>query len=161
MGTRQRSHHPHTMTRVRRSRTRGSAKSQLKDFKTKRYKKDTDQVYEELERQRQGLPKLRTGDTTIQEAEAEELPGGGEFPCVHCSRHFISKPALDTHLKTKIHKRRLKELKDKPYSQEEADAAAGLGRETRRRPADAHATTEMEMSSSAAAAAPMEEEVVA
>lgn len=60
-------------------------------------------------------------------------PGGGEFPCVHCSRHFISRPALEVHLKTKVHKRRLKELKDKPYSQEEADAAAGLGRETRRR----------------------------
>jgi len=61
------------------------------------------------------------------------LQGAGEFPCVHCSRHFISKPALDTHLKTKLHKRRLKELKDKPYSQEEADAAAGLGRDTRKR----------------------------
>lgn len=58
--------------------------------------------------------------------------GGGEFPCVHCSRHFIDKATLQIHLKTKVHKRRLKELKEKPYSQEEADAAAGLGRETRR-----------------------------
>ena len=57
--------------------------------------------------------------------------GGGDFPCVECSRHFISPEALKTHTKTKVHKRRLKELKDEPYSQAEAEAAAGLGKDNR------------------------------
>lgn len=55
------------------------------------------------------------------------LTGGGDFPCIECSRHFISQDALEKHRTTKIHRRRLKELRDEPYSQKEADAAAGLG----------------------------------
>jgi len=54
---------------------RWATQNQAKDFKTKRYQKDVDQVYEELERQSKGLPRLRTTDTTLQELESEELPG--------------------------------------------------------------------------------------
>jgi bud site selection protein 20 len=59
--------------------------------------------------------------------------GAGDFPCVECSRYFISPEALAGHTKTKLHRRRLKQLKDEPYSQKEAEAAAGLGRDNRRR----------------------------
>ncbi|CAN8077292.1 unnamed protein product [Agarophyton chilense] len=55
-----------------------------------------------------------------------DLPGLGQFYCVHCARYFISDTVLTEHKKTKKHKFRLKELKDKPYSQAEAEAAAGM-----------------------------------
>lgn len=35
------------------------------------------------------------------------------------SRHFISEAHLTEHLKSKLHKRRLKKLEDEPYTQEE------------------------------------------
>lgn len=56
-----------------------------------------------------------------------EKPGFAQFYCLHCAKYFISQRALDDHFKTKIHKRRLKDLKDEPYTQEEADRAAGHG----------------------------------
>lgn len=56
-----------------------------------------------------------------------DLPGLGQHYCVECARYFISDEVLAQHNKTKKHKARLKELKEKPYSQEEAEAAAGMG----------------------------------
>lgn len=35
------------------------------------------------------------------------------------SRHFISDTHLQEHLKSKLHKRRLKKLEEEPYTQEE------------------------------------------
>ncbi|KAL7006971.1 hypothetical protein EMMF5_003555 [Cystobasidiomycetes sp. EMM_F5] len=110
--------------------------NQAKSTKTKRYGKDIDQVHEEIQRQAAGLTRTSKLDTTVQEAEAEELPGAGDYPCVACSRHFISTEALATHTKTKVHKRRMKALKDEPYSQKEAELAAGLGTDNKRRPKD-------------------------
>lgn len=57
----------------------------------------------------------------------EDTPGFGAYPCVACDRHFISVEALKTHSKTKPHKKRLKELKEVPFTQAEADRAAGRG----------------------------------
>ena len=48
--------------------------------------------------------------------------------CRTFRRHFIDEKSLSEHVKSKVHKRRLKELsRAPPYTQEEADAAAGLG----------------------------------
>lgn len=55
-----------------------------------------------------------------------DLPGMGQYYCVECARYFIDGSVLIKHAKTKLHKNRLKELKEKPYSQAEAEAAAGL-----------------------------------
>lgn len=55
-----------------------------------------------------------------------DLPGLGQFYCVECARYFINEHALSEHYKTKKHKIRVKELKEKPYSQAEAEAAAGM-----------------------------------
>lgn len=55
-----------------------------------------------------------------------DLPGLGQHYCVECARHFITSSALTQHERTKIHKIRLKELKERPYSQAEAEAAAGM-----------------------------------
>eukprot|EP00041_Stephanoeca_diplocostata_P024892 m.641067 g.641067 ORF g.641067 m.641067 type:complete len:166 (+) comp22626_c0_seq7:266-763(+) len=59
-----------------------------------------------------------------------DLPGLGQFHCVACDRHFIDKQALRTHVRTKIHKRRIKKLRDEPYSLKEAEQAAGMGQFT-------------------------------
>lgn len=55
-----------------------------------------------------------------------DLPGLGQHYCVETARYFISAEALAAHKRTKAYKARLKELKEKPYSQEEAEAAAGM-----------------------------------
>lgn len=58
----------------------------------------------------------------------EDIPGHGKHYCLPCSRYFVSKTALDTHLKTKPHKRRCKELEgDRPHNQADADWAGGMG----------------------------------
>jgi hypothetical protein len=58
------------------------------------------------------------------------LPGGGRFYCPETARHFINANALAAHKKTKEYKKRCRELQKTPYSQEEADRAAGLMKET-------------------------------
>lgn len=55
-----------------------------------------------------------------------DLPGMGQHYCVECARYFVSEDVLEQHSRTKKHKMRLKELKQKPYSQAEAEAAAGM-----------------------------------
>ncbi|KAJ3214303.1 Bud site selection protein 20 [Dinochytrium kinnereticum] len=63
----------------------------------------------------------------VQSTELDpELPGLGQFYCLHCARHFTSEMALEAHLLTKLHKKRLKLLKEEPYTQAEAEAAVGL-----------------------------------
>lgn len=56
-----------------------------------------------------------------------DAPGFAQFYCLHCAKYFINQRALDDHFKTKVHKKRLKELCDDPYTQEEAERAAGHG----------------------------------
>ena len=56
----------------------------------------------------------------------EEKPGLAQYYCVHCTRYFISLAALQTHFKTKEHKKRVKTCKEIPYSHEEAERAGGL-----------------------------------
>lgn len=55
----------------------------------------------------------------------ETKPGLGQFYCITCSRYFDSVSAKNTHIKGRHHKRRIKELKEGPYTQEEAVFAAG------------------------------------
>ena len=51
----------------------------------------------------------------------------GQHYCVECARHFIDVTAKEEHLRTKLHKRRVKILlTEQPYTQKEADAAGGL-----------------------------------
>jgi bud site selection protein 20 len=48
------------------------------------------------------------------------------------SRYYETDAALRSHWRSKIHKRRCKELKDPAYTIEEAERAAGLGKEGKR-----------------------------
>lgn len=56
-----------------------------------------------------------------------EKPGFAQFYCIHCAKYFIDDHALQAHFRTKVHKRRLKNLEVEPYSVEEAERAAGHG----------------------------------
>ena len=49
-------------------------------------------------------------------------------------RYFETDTALHSHWKSKVHKRRCRDLKEPAYTIEEAERAAGLGREGKRAP---------------------------
>jgi len=87
--------------------------------KTRRRLRDIDQVALDLKSPRH--LELHKGS----KAE-EDLPGLGQFYCVECAKWFESEHSLVGHRKGSTHKRRLKALKDEPYSQKEAEAAIGL-----------------------------------
>lgn len=56
-----------------------------------------------------------------------EKPGFAQHYCIHCAKYFINQRALEDHFRSKIHKKRLKDLQTEPYTQEEAERAAGHG----------------------------------
>ncbi|CAN8316758.1 unnamed protein product [Cochlearia groenlandica] len=58
----------------------------------------------------------------------EDLPGMGQFYCLHCDRYFAKASVRDDHFKTKKHKKRVKIMNGQaPHSQLDADLAAGMG----------------------------------
>ncbi|KAK7529795.1 uncharacterized protein J3D65DRAFT_561903 [Phyllosticta citribraziliensis] len=88
--------------------------------KTRRHTRDLDQVHADLRSERH-LQRY-------QETKAkEDLPGLGQFYCKECAKWFESDANLVAHQRAKPHKRRLRQLKEEPYTQKEAEAAAGLG----------------------------------
>jgi bud site selection protein 20 len=89
-----------------------------KQLKLKHYAKDIDQVVHDLKPENEKVLKNQEKD--------EDLPGQGQFYCVECARYFINNNSLNDHIRSKPHKKRLRELKTKPYSQEEAERAAGM-----------------------------------
>merc|ERR1711988_29538 len=58
--------------------------------------------------------------------EDPDLPGMGRYYCVSCARYFIDDNSLKGHEKTSLHKRRLKMMKQKPHTYEDAELFAGL-----------------------------------
>lgn len=94
-----------------------------KEVKMKHYAKDIDQIHDDLKPGK--VEKLES------QQKDEDLPGQGQFYCVQCARYFISQGSLNDHRKSKPHKKRLKELKEVPYSQTEAERAAGMTKATR------------------------------
>ncbi|XP_055343933.1 zinc finger protein 593-like [Paramacrobiotus metropolitanus] len=98
---------------------RGDAR-ETKANKTKRRARDLDQIYEDL--QPQTVKRLKT-----EQPLDLDLPGGGQHYCVECARYFVDTGALGVHQKSKVHKQRVRELKTVPFSQKEAEAAAGMG----------------------------------
>lgn len=114
------------MTRYSRKRRAQSKKKGFKKSRgTKMRKVDVDQIQDELRSQE---PKARAV-ADKRTAFDPDLPGGGQFYCVETGRHFATAHDLAAHKKTKGYKKRLKILREKQYTQAEADAAAGLGRQ--------------------------------
>ena len=87
--------------------------------KTRRHTRDLDQVHADLHSKKH-LQQYH--DTKA----PEDLPGFGQWYCVECAKWFESETNLVKHAKGKPHKRRVRQLKEEPYSQKEAEAAVGL-----------------------------------
>lgn len=58
--------------------------------------------------------------------DLENLPAAGKYSCIKCDVYFHDQNTLDQHLKTKAHKRRLKEFEIKQHTAKDAEMAAGL-----------------------------------
>ncbi|CAG2166364.1 unnamed protein product [Oppiella nova] len=101
-------------------------------LKTKTYKKDLDLIKQQLihtiaNADSQPLDTAKTSDDTNDEDIDYDLPANGQHVCQHCDRYFIDEKAFKDHNKSKAHKKRVRLLRDEPYSQEEAERAAGMG----------------------------------
>ncbi|KAH3660251.1 hypothetical protein OGAPHI_007456 [Ogataea philodendri] len=94
----------------------------VKRYKTKRRTRDLDQIHGDLSSV-ESIQRLK------HQPQDETKPGLGQYFCIHCSKYFQDNKALGAHLKGKIHKRRVKDLSKNPYTQLEADAAAGTNLE--------------------------------
>ena len=105
--------------------------------KVKKYKKkcwlnhrakDNDQIQDDVEKAvDSGLPAL--DEQFRQLPYNDDLPGGGHFYCVETDTHFISAKALADHKKSRLYKKRVKQLKEEKYTQESAESAAGMTKE--------------------------------
>ena len=103
---------------MRRRKNLSKNKQYQRTRKTKNKTKDLDQIFDDLKPE--NIIKLQT-----QQPIDEDLPGLGQFYCVFCSRYFIGQSSLDTHYKTKEHKKRLKRTKEEPYTIEDSKRFAG------------------------------------
>lgn len=91
----------------------------MKRYKTKRRTKDLDIIFDELS-SKDKIQQL------LNQPLDETKPGLGQHYCIHCAKYMESAIALKTHLKSKVHRRRVKNLTSMPYTQEVADAANGV-----------------------------------
>ncbi|KAE9421247.1 hypothetical protein Angca_004855, partial [Angiostrongylus cantonensis] len=85
----------------------------------KRPGKDIDQIHEDMKPNK--AAKLLNQEIDM------DLPGDGQFYCVECARYFIDEKTKKGHQKSKLHKNRLRTLKEVPYTIKESEAAAGHG----------------------------------
>ena len=97
--------------------------------KTRRHTRDLDQVHADL------LSKKHLEKYTETKAK-EDLPGFGEWYCVECAKWYESETNFVSHQKGKPHKRRVRDLKAEPYSQKEAELAAGLTTDNGKKPVE-------------------------
>ncbi|CAF2839374.1 unnamed protein product [Rotaria sp. Silwood2] len=90
-----------------------------KILKTKRKTKDLDEV--------QANMAAETARELLNQPIDYDVPGAGQHYCLYCARYFIDDHNLQHHLKSKVHKRRAKDLKTEAYTLKEAERAAGKG----------------------------------
>ncbi|ROV90694.1 hypothetical protein VSDG_08330 [Cytospora chrysosperma] len=87
--------------------------------KTRRYRRDIDQIKADLTSPKH-LKQYK--DSKL----PEDLPDLGRNYCVQCAKWFEAASTLAAHQRGKPHKRRVKQLKEEPYTQKTAEAAVGL-----------------------------------
>ncbi|KAK9380608.1 uncharacterized protein V2V93DRAFT_371153 [Kockiozyma suomiensis] len=92
----------------------------IRRSKTKRRTRDLDQVHSDINTP-ETLRKLQSQPVD------EDKPGLGQFYCVECAKYFETDFAQTVHRRGKIHKRRVRMLKEMPITAAEIDAAAGVG----------------------------------
>ncbi|CCM01836.1 uncharacterized protein FIBRA_03904 [Fibroporia radiculosa] len=130
------------MGRLRRSRTHHAKRDVHRGARTRARAKDLDQIQ---------LIDLDPKNRAALEAQPFDFdkPGLAQHYCVECAKYFESDIALQSHWRSKVHKRRCKALREPAYTIEESERAAGLGRENKR------TTTSV----SSATTAPMQEDI--
>ncbi|KAG5719435.1 hypothetical protein E4T56_gene20668 [Termitomyces sp. T112] len=113
------------MGRVRRSRAHHARRDVHRASRTRVRSRDLDLIQ---------LIDLDPKNRAALEAQPIDLekPGLAQHYCVECAKYYETDSALRTHWRSKVHKRRCKELKQPAYTIEEAERAAGLGREGKR-----------------------------
>lgn len=127
------------MGRLRRSRTHKAQRDVHRAARTRARQKDLDQIQ---------LHDLRPDIRAQLEAQPldYEKPGLAQHYCVECAKYYETDIALQSHWRSKVHKRRVKQLKEPAYTIEESERAAGLGRDTRRaRAVDSSKSTDANM----------------
>ncbi|CAK9787281.1 putative bud site selection-related protein [Cutaneotrichosporon oleaginosum] len=105
------------MGRLRRSRTHHARRDVSRAARTRVRTKDLDQIQHDIDHSRKKLEKQPID---------EDKPGLGQHYCVECGKYYETDAALRTHTKSKVHKRRLKDLKEGAYTVEESQRAAGM-----------------------------------
>lgn len=90
----------------------------VKRYKTKRRTRDLDLVYNDLS-SKESVRALKNQPLD------ETKPGLGQYYCVECAKYFENQISLDRHTKGKVHKRRVKDLRQRPYTPLESEASAG------------------------------------
>lgn len=90
----------------------------VKRYKTKRRTRDLDLVYNDLA-SKESVRALKNQPLD------ETKPGLGQYYCVECAKYFENQISLDRHTKGKVHKRRVKDLRQRPYTPLESEACAG------------------------------------
>ncbi|KZS94527.1 hypothetical protein SISNIDRAFT_484740 [Sistotremastrum niveocremeum HHB9708] len=113
------------MGRLRRSRVHKAQRDVHRAARTRARTRDLDQI------QLHDMDPKHRAKLEAQPLDYEKT-GLAQHYCVECARYFETDGALHGHWKTKLHKRRLKTLQSPAYTIEEAERAAGLGRDTRR-----------------------------
>ncbi|CAM9734533.1 unnamed protein product [Chrysoparadoxa australica] len=105
---------------------KGGHKAKNKSYKkahaTKSRRMDVDQIQDMLEKEREHQAKTKF-------EYDDDLPGAGQHYCTPCARHFTDAGVLALHVKSKVHKTRMRDVAQEKYSQEEADRAAGKTKE--------------------------------
>ncbi|KAF9885182.1 Bud site selection protein 20 [Aspergillus nanangensis] len=92
----------------------------MRRVKTKRLTRGYDQVQSDISSPKH-LAQYKASK------DEEDLPGLGRHYCVECAKWFESDNNLVAHRKGKNHKRRVRLLREEPYTQKSAEAAIGLG----------------------------------
>ncbi|XP_059153438.1 zinc finger protein 593 homolog, partial [Physella acuta] len=103
--------------RYRRKKMHKGDKPLKEKYRTKRRTRDLDQIHNDM----------KSLDSLLKQDADLDKPGAAQFYCLTCAKYFINDKSLADHFKSKPHKRRLKALETEPYTQEEADRAAGMG----------------------------------
>ena len=108
-----------------RTKSKPGSGSKIKKYKrgrdTKRRRRDVEQVFDDMTKKEQ----LETAQPFD-----DDLPGCGQFYCVETTQYFVDQKALDDHKKSRAYKRRVKELREEtPFTQKDAEAAAGMTKE--------------------------------
>lgn len=102
------------MSRMRRKRMHHSIRDNQRKFRTRVRVKDLDQIALDLKTEK------------TEQVIDVDLPGLGQFECRECAKFFISSDPLEKHIASKVHKRRLRQLKDDPHTQKGAELAIGM-----------------------------------